>query len=111
MIRIDQARLPQVELLQMTLAQACAMLWNIFFVRRENPGGDYYGARSGDYKLVQNAPDRPFMLYNLRDDLAESTDLSASEPARFLQLTSALDQHRRLPNKFPGNETMTIIHS
>ena len=74
---------------------------DIFFVRRENPGGVHYGARRGDYKLVQNTPDGPFMLYNLRVDLAETTDLSASEPDQLLQLTSALAQHRLAaePNK------------
>ena len=73
----------------------------LFFVRRENPGGVHYGARSGDYKLVQNAPDGPFTLYNLRDDLAETTDLSVSEPDKFVQLTSALDLHRRAAEQVP----------
>jgi len=74
---------------------------DLFFVRRESPGGVHYGVRSGDYKLVQNAPDGPFTLYNLRDDLAESTDLSASEPATLLQLASALEQHRRVAEQIP----------
>jgi arylsulfatase A-like enzyme len=74
---------------------------DIFFVRRENPGGVHYGARNGDYKLVQNTPDGPFMLYNLRADLAETTDLSATEPAKLLQLTSALDQHRQVAEQVP----------
>jgi arylsulfatase A-like enzyme len=74
---------------------------DIFFVRRENPGGVHYGARGGDLKLVQNAPDGPFMLYNLRDDLAETTDLAASEPDKLLQLTAALDQHRQVAEQVP----------
>ena len=74
---------------------------DIFFVRRENPGGVHYGARNGDYKLVQNVPDGPFMLYNLRDDLGEINDLSAAEPDQLLQLTSALDQHRQVAEQIP----------
>jgi arylsulfatase A-like enzyme len=74
---------------------------DIFFVRRENPGGVHYGARSGDYKLVQNTPDGPFRLYNLRDDLAETTDLSAAAPDELLQLTSALEAHRRVAEQVP----------
>jgi arylsulfatase A-like enzyme len=74
---------------------------DIFFVRRENPGGVHYGVRSGDYKLVQNTPDGPFMLYNLQEDLAEAIDLSASEPAKLLQLTSALEQHRQVSDQIP----------
>jgi len=74
---------------------------DIFFVRRENPGGVHYGARNGDYKLVQNTPDGPFMLYNLRDDLGETTDLSAVEPDQLAQLTSALEAHRQVAEQVP----------
>ena len=74
---------------------------DLFFVRREAPGGVNYGARNGDYKLVQNTPDGPFMLYNLRDDLGETTDLSASEPAKLQQLKDALAQHRQRADQVP----------
>jgi arylsulfatase A-like enzyme len=74
---------------------------DIFFVERETPGGVYYGARTGDYKLVQNSPDGPFMLYNLRDDLGETTDLSAAEPARLSQLQDALARHRQVSEQVP----------
>jgi arylsulfatase A-like enzyme len=74
---------------------------DIFFVRREAPGGVHYGARNGDFKLVQNTPDGPFMLYNLRDDLAETTDLSESEPAEFSRLKGALAQHRQVAEQVP----------
>jgi arylsulfatase A-like enzyme len=74
---------------------------DIFFVRRESPGGVNYGARNGDYKLVQNTPDGPFMLYNLRDDLAETTDLSTAQPAKLMELTDALAQHRRAADQVP----------
>jgi arylsulfatase A-like enzyme len=74
---------------------------DIFFVERETPGGVYYGARNGDYKLVQNIPDGPFMLYNLRDDLGETTDLSAAEPAKLSQLQDALARHRLVSDQVP----------
>ena len=57
--------------------------------------------RRGDYKLVQNTPGGPFRLYNLRDDLAETTDLSAAEPDELLQITSALEQHRQVAEQVP----------
>jgi arylsulfatase A-like enzyme len=72
---------------------------DLFFVRRE--GGVYYGARNGDYKLVQNTPDGPFMLYDLAADLAETTDLSATEPDQLQLLMSALDQHRQVAEAVP----------
>ena len=74
---------------------------HLFFVRREQPGGVYYGGRNGDYKLVQNVADGPFTLYNLSDDLAETTDLSASTPAAYSELMSALEQHRLLADQVP----------
>jgi arylsulfatase A-like enzyme len=73
----------------------------LFFVRRESPGGVHYGVRSGAYKLVQNVPDGPFMLYDLRDDPAETNDLSLAQPEKLQQLTSALDQHRRVAERVP----------
>jgi arylsulfatase A-like enzyme len=73
----------------------------LFFVERETPGGVYYGVRSGDYKLVQNAADGPFLLYNLREDLAETSDLSQAEPEKLLELTSALEGHRQAAERVP----------
>jgi arylsulfatase A-like enzyme len=73
----------------------------LFFVRREAPGGVYYGGRNGDFKLVQNTADGPFTLYDLANDLAETTDLTASNPAAFSALTSALEQHRQLADRVP----------
>jgi len=74
---------------------------DLFFVRRDYPGGVHYGARSGDYKLVQNVPDGPFMLYNVRDDRAETTDLSTAEPAKLQQLKDAVTQHRQVADQVP----------
>jgi arylsulfatase A-like enzyme len=74
---------------------------DVFYVRREYPGGVNYGARNGDYKLVQNDPDGPFTLYDLRNDLAETTDLSASQPAQLIELMNALAQHRLAADQVP----------
>ena len=74
---------------------------DLFFVRRDYPGGVHYGARTGDYKLVQNVPDGPFMLYNVRDDLAETTDLSTAEPAKLQQLKDSVAQHRQVADQVP----------
>jgi arylsulfatase A-like enzyme len=74
---------------------------DLFFVERETPGGVYYGVRSGDYKLVQNLADGPFLLYNLHRDLAETTDLSQTEPGKLFELTSALEQHRQAADRVP----------
>jgi arylsulfatase A-like enzyme len=74
---------------------------DVFFVEREYPGGVYYGARNGDYKLVQNTPDGPFMLYDLRTDLAETTDLSASAPDKLMELKDALARHRQAADQVP----------
>jgi arylsulfatase A-like enzyme len=74
---------------------------DLFFVRREYPGGVHYGARSGDYKLVQNVPDGSVTLYNVRDDLAETTDLSTAEPAMLQQLKDSVAQHRQAADQVP----------
>ncbi len=36
--------------------------------------------RSGRYKIVRAAKDQPFQLYDLHDDLGETTDLAAEKP-------------------------------
>jgi arylsulfatase A-like enzyme len=74
---------------------------DVFFVRREAPGGVHYGARNGDYMLVQNMADGPFMLYNLAADLAEAADLSTAAPDRLQQLMFALQQHRQIAEAVP----------
>jgi arylsulfatase A-like enzyme len=74
---------------------------DLFFVRRENPGGVHYGARGGHDKLVQNTPDGPFMLYDLQNDLGETTDLATADPARLLQLENALARHRQVAEPIP----------
>ena len=53
-------------------------------------------ARSGDWKLIRwfGAPagdDARHELYNLRDDLSETTNLAAAQPARVKELDALID--------------------
>jgi len=81
----------------------------LFWVRTEGGrryhGTPYYAARHGDWKLLQNTPDEPFRLYNLKDDPKETTDLAAKHPDEYAQLKSALDLHiatyKDVPTRLP----------
>ena len=53
-------------------------------------GAHRIALRDGDWKLLANADLSKFELYNLRSDLAEQHDLSASDPARLADLTAKL---------------------
>lgn len=61
---------------------------------KRSPAATY--VRSGDWKLIRNEdpsdsfPEK-FMLYNLRDDLGETTNLAAREPARMSALDALID--------------------
>ena len=69
----------------------------LYWVRLEGGrryhGTPYYTVRHGDWKLLQNAPDEPLRLYNLKDDPHEQTDLSARQPEEYAELKAALDRH------------------
>ncbi len=69
----------------------------LFWVRREGggqyQGRDYYAARRGDWKLLQNSPFQPYELYNLKTDPRETRDLARAETARYRELTAALSRH------------------
>ncbi len=55
----------------------------LFWMRREGGGRylgqDYYAARRGPWKLVQNHPFEPYQLYHLGDDPLEERDRATSE--------------------------------
>lgn len=66
---------------------------------RAGPGlGPSSALRRGDWKLIYYHLDRRFELFNLRDDLSETNNLAAAEPARLRELagelTQLLKQHR-----------------
>ena len=51
--------------------------------------------RQGPWKLIVNGPDGPEVgLYNLDDDLGETSDLAAAEPERVAAMREALDDWR-----------------
>lgn len=69
----------------------------LFWVRLEGgrryQGRPYYAVRHGDWKLLQNDPDQPLRLYNLKDDPKEQKDLSKQNPTEYRRLKTALDAH------------------
>ena len=60
---------------------------------RRYQGRVYYAVRHGDWKLLQNAPDEPFRLYNIAADPHEESDLSAQHPEVRARLKQELDRH------------------
>lgn len=50
----------------------------------------HVSVRRGDWKLIHDYADGHTELYNLREDLSETTDLSKSEPDRLTELVSDL---------------------
>ncbi len=50
--------------------------------------GGAHAARVGDWKLV-NTRTEPPMLFNLKDDIGEKTDLAAKEPAKLKEVQAA----------------------
>lgn len=69
----------------------------LIWVRREGnskyEGQDYYAIRIGDWKLLQNNPFKPYELYNLKEDPAETNDLAKTNPDKYNELTKALRRH------------------
>jgi len=76
----------------------------LVWMRREGgkryAGDIFYAVRRGDWKLLQNAPDEPFRLYNLREDPHEDKPLPESHP-KFKELSAALKKHRAVADRVP----------
>ncbi len=68
----------------------------LIWVRREGGprygGRDYYAARQGDMKLLQNGPWEPMKLYDLAADPLEQSPLPEDHPA-YKELFTALRNH------------------
>lgn len=68
----------------------------LFWVRREGGeqygGRDYYAARKGPWKLLQNTPFEPMQLYNLDEDPGETTPLDRKHPM-YKELSKAIRDH------------------
>jgi arylsulfatase A-like enzyme len=77
----------------------------LFWVRLEGgrryQGRPYYAVRHGDWKLLQNDPDEPLRLYNLKDDPKEQKDVSREFPSAYRRLKMALDAHIARCAKIP----------
>lgn len=54
--------------------------------------GRFDAVRLGPYKLIREGRDQPFQLYDLSDDLSETTDLAAKKPAIVTQLRIKFEQ-------------------
>jgi arylsulfatase A len=66
------------------------------FPHYTNQGGWPAGAvRSGDWKLIEHYDDGRLELFNLAEDIGETTDRAAQEPARVAELRGLLEKRRR----------------
>ena len=54
--------------------------------------------RVGDYKLIEYFEDGALELFNLKDDLGESKNLTASQPEKTEELHQRLKQWRKIIN-------------
>jgi arylsulfatase A-like enzyme len=71
-----------------------ALCWH--FPHYTNQGGRPAGViRQGDWKLMEHYEDGRCELFNLAQDLSETTDLSAKEPAKVADLRGQLEKWRR----------------
>jgi len=83
---------------------------HLFWVRLEGGrrynGRPYYAVRHGDWKLLQNTADEPMQLFNLKQDVRETTDLAKDRPEIVERLKKALGEHvescRQIPWRAPG---------
>jgi arylsulfatase A-like enzyme len=92
-------------LAELTGRKRAATPRDLVWVRREGGGPyrgrDYYAIRRGDWKLLQNTPFEPYQLFNLREDPAETTDLSGTRPDVYRALTAALSLHIQRAGRTP----------
>ncbi|MBN1480905.1 N-acetylgalactosamine 6-sulfate sulfatase [candidate division KSB1 bacterium] len=83
---------------------------DLFWGRREGEecptcnfpiAGTIYGMRRGDWKLLQPHPGCEFELYNLSADPLEENNLAQEEPAKFQELSDALQRQLNEYAKVP----------
>ncbi|MFH1302973.1 MAG: twin-arginine translocation pathway signal protein, partial [Planctomycetota bacterium] len=55
----------------------------------------YSAVRQGKYKLLRTKPDQSFMLFDLEQDLGETTDLTDKHPEVAAQLKRAYETWER----------------
>lgn len=69
-------------------AQHEYLYWDYAHVR----GTFSQAVRAGDWKGVKNGPDAPIELYNLADDLSETTDVATKHPDTVARLMKYIDE-------------------
>ncbi|WP_276496665.1 sulfatase [Pontibacter litorisediminis] len=75
-----------------------ALVWHVpnKWTEQDGPGINYRSAiREGDWKLIYHLRDGKMELYNLANDISESTDLAAKHPKRVRALATKLGQQLR----------------
>lgn len=94
-----------------------ALYWHYPHYQLYQQGGTApYGAiRAGDFKLIEFYDGRPSELYNLRDDIGETRDLAAAQPAKVRQLQARLTKWRedvraQMPTKNPAYDPAKPEH-
>ncbi len=66
-----------------------ALFWH--YPHYSNQGGMPGGAiRVGDFKLIENYEDGSVRLFNLKDDISETTDLSSQHPEKVVEMRDKL---------------------
>ena len=53
--------------------------------------GPHAALRKGDWKIVRESPNRPWQLFNLAEDLSETTNLSKQHPQRISDLAETFE--------------------
>ncbi|MBM4030991.1 MAG: sulfatase [Planctomycetes bacterium] len=69
-----------------------ALYWHYPHYHITKPGG---AMRCGDWKLIEYYEEGKLELYNLKDDLSETTDLAAKLPDKAAELRKKLDDWRK----------------
>jgi arylsulfatase A-like enzyme len=59
----------------------------------------YSAVRKGRHKLIREAPDKPFHLFDLDKDIGEATDLAQQQPEIIADLQSELERWMRQFNR------------
>lgn len=86
--------------------------WALWNWRANTPvaGGMMQGLRQGDWKIARQRNDEPWELYNLADDIGETTNLAERRPEKVQQLARLAEQARtpmrpqREPEHPPGQK-------
>lgn len=94
-----------------------ALYWHYPHYQLYQQGGTApYGAiRAGDFKLIEFYDGRPSELYNLSDDIGETRDLAAAQPAKVRELQARLTKWRedvraQMPTKNPAYDPAKPEH-